>query len=438
MKILIVTWYFPPANTIAAVRLRSMARAFLQDGHDVRVLAAGEIPAAQTLSLDFPEDRVAYTPWRDVLSIPSSLAKKLKGGGRKERPQQASTSAAASPQPEAQTTGPPSRLRKMLRTFVQEAVCLPDSRVGWIPYAYRQGKAMVESWHPDAIYASGPPFSTNVIGYLLSRKYDIPLVTEFRDRWADDPYYPPSKLRQAVDRWMEARIVKRSTALVTVSQPWQEAYQGRYGLPTLVAYNGYDPALLSEHSPGRPGEKLVIGYTGGIYVGRRDPSPLFSAMAGLPELKEKIAVEFYGTHPQDVLPLAERAGVTEQVTCFPPVPYDEAVHKQQQSDILLLMQWNDPREQGNVPGKFFEYLGARRPILLLGLEGGVPHRIIQERNAGFLGRTSDEIATELRRWTEEKASRHEIPELPESASKGFAREEQFAQLSKSLRQLFEN
>ena len=149
-------------------------------------------------------------------------------------------------------------------------------------------------------------------------------------------------------------------------------------------------------------------------------------------------MEFYGTHPQDVLPLAERAGVIEQVTCFPPVPYDEAVHKQQQSDILLLMQWNDPREQGNVPGKFFEYLGARRPILLLGLEGGVPHRIIQERNAGFLGRTSDEIATELRRWTEEKASRHEIPELPESASKGFAREEQFAQLSKALRKVFEN
>ncbi len=437
MKILIVTWYFPPANTIAAVRLRSMARAFLQDGHDVRVLAAGEIPAAQTLPLDFPEDRVTYTPWRDVLSIPSFLAQKLKGGAKETEPAP-SANAAAPVQSDNLPASKRSPLRKMLRKFVIEAVCLPDSRVGWVPYAYRQGKALIEGWRPDAIYASGPPFSTNVIGYLLSRKYDIPLVTEFRDRWADDPYYPPSKLRQAADRWMEGRIVKRSTAVVTVSQPWQEAYQASYGLPTLLAYNGYDPALLSEHSPGRPGDKLVIGYTGGIYVGRRDPSPLFAAMAGLTELKDKIAVEFYGTHPEDVLPLAERAGVTDQVTCLPPIPYAEAVHKQQQSDILLLMQWNDPREQGNVPGKFFEYLGARRPILLLGLEGGVPHRIIQERNAGFLGRNSDEIAAQLRRWTEEKASKHEIPELPKSASKGFAREEQFAQLSKSLRELIEN
>ena len=438
MKILIVTWYFPPANTIAAVRLRSMARAFLRDGHDVRVLAAAEIPAAQTLSLDFPEDQVSYTPWADVLDLRASMAKKRKGGGGKESPQPVSADTAPSVQQDQQTSRAPSRSRKMLRKYLLEAVCLPDSRVGWIPYAYRRGKALIESWRPDAIYASGPPFSTNVIGYLLSRKYNIPLVTEFRDRWADDPYYPPSKPRQAVDRWMEARIVNHSKALVTVSPPWQEAYQARYDLPTFVAFNGYDPAVLDEHSPGRPGDKLVIGYTGGIYVGRRDPSPLFQAMAGLPELREKIAVEFYGTQPNHVLPLADKAGVREQVACFPPIPYDEAVHKQQQSDILLLMQWNDPREQGNVPGKFFEYLGARRPILLLGLEGGVPHRIIQERNAGLLGRSSDEIAAELRRWTEEKASRHEIPELPESASKGFAREEQFAQLSKSLRQVFGN
>src|SRR3546814_20014060 len=63
--------------------------------------------------------------------------------------------------------------------------------------------------------------------------------------------------------------------------------------------------------------------------------------------------------------------------------HEEALRRQLESDILVLLQWNDPKEQGSVPGKFFEYLGARRPILVLGLHDGVPATILRERNAGF-------------------------------------------------------
>ena len=417
-----------------------MARTFLRDGHDVRVLSAAEIPAAQTLPLDFPEERVTYTPWRDVLSLSSILAKTARGrlgSGTPGRSAQASLQDG-----NAQPSSPPSQapaaspMRAFVRRIVSEVICLPDSRVGWVPYAYRQGKQLIADWRPDVIYASGPPFSTNLIGYLLSRKFDIPLVTEFRDRWSDDPYYPPSALRGRADRWLEERIVTRSHALVTVSEPWQKAYQARYRCPVYLAYNGYDPALLTESSPGRPGERLVIGYTGGIYIGRRDPSPLFEAMASLGDAKTDILVEFVGTPPEAVLPLAEKHGVTEQVVFIPPVPYDKAVEKQQTSDVLLLMQWNNPKEQGNVPGKFFEYLGARRPILVLGLEGGVPHCIVEQRGAGLLGRNSKEIAIQLQAWLAQKRATKAIPELPPSARQGFAREEQFLELSKSLRGLF--
>ena len=61
--------------------------------------------------------------------------------------------------------------------------------------------------------------------------------------------------------------------------------------------------------------------------------------------------------------LAETAGVQDRVVVHPHVPLAEAAAIQQGADVLLLMQWKDPREQGNLPGKLFEYLGARRPIL---------------------------------------------------------------------------
>ena len=67
-----------------------------------------------------------------------------------------------------------------------------------------------------------------------------------------------------------------------------------------------------------------------------------------------------------VVPFAARHDVSHLVAVHPQVPYLEAIAIQHRADVLLLMQWDDPREQGNVPGKLFEYLGARRPILGLG------------------------------------------------------------------------
>jgi hypothetical protein len=92
------------------------------------------------------------------------------------------------------------------------------------------------------------------------------------------------------------------------------------------------------------------------------------------------------------------------------------------------MQWSDPREQGNVPGKLFEYLGARRPTLLIGLAGGVPDRLIQERAAGHLARDPEQVRALLEAWIDRKAQEGGIPPLPAEASAGLSRDEQFAQL----------
>ena len=63
MKLLLVSWYFPPTRTIAAVRLGKLARYLLSQGHDVRVLTPREPPLAQDLAVDFPEERVIRTAW---------------------------------------------------------------------------------------------------------------------------------------------------------------------------------------------------------------------------------------------------------------------------------------------------------------------------------------------------------------------------------------
>jgi hypothetical protein len=233
---------------------------------------------------------------------------------------------------------------------------------------------------------------------------------------------------------LERRIVGSARAIVTVSEPWAERYAEVHGKPTLAVLNGFEPNDYAgrESLGATDSDSLEIVYTGGIYPGRRDPTPLFEALALMPELRSAARVHFWGTSPEHVLPLATTVGVQDQVVVHPHVPRSEAVALQQRADVLLLMQWNDRREQGNLPGKLFEYLGARRPILGLGLEDGVPATITRERGAGLFSNDPGEIAAQLAAWLATKRRLGHLPPLPPEAAAGFTRAEQFAGLERLI------
>jgi glycosyltransferase involved in cell wall biosynthesis len=425
VKILLVTWYFPPSRTIAAVRLGKLARYLLSQGHDVRVLTPKEPPLPQDLSVDFPEERVTRTAWRDPLADGAS-------GPRRPPP------ATVGSVPEGGVSNP-SWLKRTLWRLHASFSDFPDGRVTWQPFAVEAGGALLDGWQPDLVFASGPPFTTLFVGRDLSRRFDLPLVLEFRDRWSEDPYAPPFFWRRWRNRLAENELIAQARALVTVSAPWAKAYRARYGKPTEVVYNGYDAEFCGEGPfDGAAGRlALEIVYTGGIYPGYRDPSPLFAAMKLLDDRGLQCRMIFHGVRPATVTPLAEAQGVSHLVEIREVLAHEEALRRQRESDILVLLQWNDPKEQGNVPGKFFEYLGARRPILVLGLHDGVPATIVKEREAGFFSNDPEEIAGQLTRWLEIKREKGLLPPVPESGRAGFSRDEQYARLERFFMDLLD-
>jgi hypothetical protein len=316
----------------------------------------------------------------------------------------------------------------------------PDGRAPWLRFALPAGSELLEGWQPDLIFASGPPFTTLLIGQELAKSFNLPLAVEFRDRWSDDPYGPTLFWRRWREKRVEKAIIDQATALITVSEPWAKAYRDRYAIPAAVIYNGYDAELCREGpfdgAPGRDGLEIV--YTGGIYAGYRDPSPLFAAMKQLEQRGLTCRMTFHGELPARIAPLAKAQGVSHLVEIGEVLIHEAAIKRQRESDVLVLLQWNNPKEQGNVPGKFFEYLGARRPILVLGLREGIPATILRERNAGYCLNEPAEIADQLQRWLKIKQDKGLLPPVPESARAGFARDEQYARLESFLRDMIAN
>ena len=425
---------------MGALRIGKLAKYLEGRGHDVRVLSCADLPFDRTLSREFPDDRVVLTRYVDVNALPKAVQRLRVGLSRTflRRPKgspnaQHSTSGAGDGAKTQSISFAKAGLR-VLRTAYQEVLNIPDPQIGWLPYGIASGRKMLSGWRPDVLFASAPPFTTLLIGRSLARRFHLPWVVEYRDRFFEDPYSPPTRLRKCLERWMENRWIRGAAGIVTVSEPWALDYASRFRLPVETVYNGFDPDEYPVDYPrlSTSPKVLRIVYTGILYPERRDPSPLFSAIGLLGRDRGAIRVEFYGSDPATIREMAERANVTDCVEINNRIPYRQSLETQMNADILLLLQWNDPRERGNVPGKLFEYMAARRPVLAIGPEDGVPAKLLKDRGAGVVVNDPAEIKEQLCRWLTQKRESGTIPLTPIAAREGLSRPDQYWKLENFL------
>jgi len=412
MRLLVISYAFPPYNSIGGVRVGKTVKYLLNFGHDVRVLTAQEQSFLPTLPVEIPVERVTYTKWLSVRGGSPATRNSVEAG--------ASANGNSGKKTKLKTA-----LKQALSSSYKNLLDFPDSNIGWLPYAVPAASRLFESWKPELILASSPPPTSLVVAYRLARKFGIPWVADLRDLWMDHPYYKPPGWRKAVEERLERRVLSSAAGMVTVSEPLAESLKAKFGKQASVVLNGFDPADYPESSevPFDDG-RLKILYTGMIYPGKRDPSPLFEALQTLGPLAERVRVVFHGNFLETVRPLAERHGVGHLVAVNEPVPYKESLQMQTRADVLLLLLWSDPTERGVYTGKMFEYLGARRPILAIGGTETVAADLIRERGVGVALETPAQIAEQLIKWINQKQVSGAIPSLRPEAIARVSREEQ--------------
>ena len=419
MRILIISFFFPPYNAIGAVRVGKEAKYLAALGHEVRVITASDQTLPKTLPLEIPEECVRRTSWFNVNKIVEFIFNRKKV---------AATGYSAS----VQKYG----LLRKLAYLYKVVVNLPDGQIGWYPYAVAEGGRVIKTWQPDVIYASAMPVTSLLVAKRLSKKHQIPWVAEMRDLWMDNPYldyYP--RWRGWYELRLEKKVMSTASGMVTISQPLVDTLEKKYQCPVCLVTNGFDPDDFAKTVPERvqDNDVLHIVYTGMIYLGKRDPSPLFEAIAALGDLKQSIKVSFYGRYLTAVSALAHEFGVASQVEVHMPVAYNEALLLQQQADLLLLLLWNDPKEKGSFTGKVFEYLGAKRPVLILGPSDNVASELVTSRQAGVVfDSMGTPLVEQLRQWVLLKQSGQDLPALPEGVGAGYTRQEQTEILSSFL------
>lgn len=97
----------------------------------------------------------------------------------------------------------------------------------------------------------------------------------------------------------------------------------------------------------------------------------------------------------------KKHGLNELVKVYGFVSFNESIRKQKESTTLLLLGWNDERDKGTYTGKIFEYLGAMRPILAIGVKDGVVDKLLKESGSGILANEVEHIKEIIVKWVGE-------------------------------------
>ncbi|MFO1190139.1 MAG: hypothetical protein U1E97_11305 [Alphaproteobacteria bacterium] len=238
---------------------------------------------------------------------------------------------------------------------------------------YRAGLEGLRDDPPAVVLASGPPFCVFVAGLFLARVFGARLVLDYRDEWTENPFDFVDRYR--LDRWWEERCQKSASRVIFATDSLRRHQ--------LVAFPGLDPARAAtvpngwESEPenrtgpaARPTGVVRLGFVGTL--AQHSPAgPFLAALEQVvtmsPDLVSQVRVTLIGHKmPEEraALQAFPHPGMIEEIGLL---PKDAADARMRDFDALLVFATRDLARY--FPGKLFEYIAARVPVLIFGHRG---------------------------------------------------------------------
>ncbi len=374
-KVLIISYYFPPAGGPGVQRVLKFVK-YLRDYNwepVVLTVDKGAFPNVDEslISEIPPEIKIIRTKTLNPFGIYAKFS------GVKEHK-------AASV---GLLTERKMSVREKISRWIRANVFIPDARIGWYPYAVRAGLRYIDAYRVDAIITSGPPHSVHLIGLKLHKKTNIPWIADFRDPWTDISYFndlPMTRFVQRNHHRLERKVLTAASAVSTVSPSWKNIFQLKAGNHYEVIYNGYDESDFGNLKI-KKRDKFIIAHIGNLYASR-NPENFWEALRLLifQHNMTGIEVRLIGNVDAAVRTAISKRSLDEFVSIIPYLPYKEALAHMGDSSLLLLIIEPWEAAGGMIPGKLYEYLASRRPVLGIGPANGDAANILYECNAGTM------------------------------------------------------
>lgn len=378
-KILIITYYWPPAGGPGVQRWLKFAK-YLPDFGWKPIIYTPENPSYplldETLMKDVPEniEMVRTKIWE-----PYQLAEKLNKSNKKFKAGQFDV-------------GKNQSWKSKLSIWVRGNFFIPDARVFWVKPSVTFLEKYLKENKIDTIVTSGPPHSLHLIGLGLKNKMpDLKWVADFRDPWTEISYYKHLKLTKSSDkkhRQLESAVFKNADITLATSYTDAENFR-KAGANAFCITNGFDESDSSKKAGENKNSQIEKAFTLsyiGVLEQLRNPENLWKALDELVKENAEFAADFklkfVGRIDDKILHSIENSSLKNHILNLGYLAHGKAVEEMQNSDMLLITNFPNEASKGIIPGKIFEYLASGKQILSFGPDKADVAKILEETQAG--------------------------------------------------------
>ena len=383
VKIILISYYFPPCQGIAAWRLKSFADEIVKHGYQPHVFTRQWTGKENTWSDYLEEGKMpTFTEKKDGYNITYIQQKHAHW---------------------YVNSNPVKTLSHWIKGDFQ-----PEQ------YHYREFYSELNDYlstnNADLIISSSFPLNNHKIAYNISKKYKIPYLLDFRDTWNNDitniDIIIPVK-RKIEDFYRKKYIKKwinNSTGFITISPTFLKYFKER--LNSLIKdghiiFNGYEEDLFLKLRNKNKNKIFILSVIGSIYP-KQDIDFMIKGLSLF--LKNKtpsnVRINLIGTAAVEEVSNKIRNSINNDfINLTKKIERNKALKIMSESDVLYYPGWKGYK--GMYSGKIFEYLGVFKPILIAPSDQDVLENLIKETKSGKTAHTINEMASILNEWHNE-------------------------------------
>lgn len=275
---------------------------------------------------------------------------------------------------------------KSMAVWLRGNLFVPDPKVFWVKPSVNYLMSILEANGIKHMVTTGPPHSMHLIGARLKMKVpSLTWIADFRDPWTEWEILQAMKITAPVwkkHKKLEQQVIKVADSLLVTSPSARDEFQQLGARRVEVITNGYDEVEPTELEP-QTSEIFVISHIG-MLSNQRNPEKLWAALEEvMGNSKQPVTVRLTGIiSPQVLDSVQQHQQLSQRLELSESVPHNQVHQLYAESDLLLLIQTQTNRKQTQLPGKLFEYLQARKPILCIGDVHSDLAKILEETNSG--------------------------------------------------------
>jgi hypothetical protein len=387
LRALLVTYAFPPVGGAGVQRMLKLVKYLPHHGVKPSVLTVAN-PSVPVLDASLSSD---VPPGTRVIR-----ARTLEPGYHVKR---AAWSRAA-----AGAAGG-DRVRAALTSIARELL-VPDAQVLWQPGAAAALASSLWRRESDVVLISGPPFSQFLLTPLARMQRGTGVVLDYRDEWSmyREAYEMVPALARLVGAPLEAALLRSAHLVTTATEHFRRNLLLQFPFldPGRVRSipNGYDTDDLPAERPPPPTDKLTLTWAGSV-IKITSPRGLLGAVRRLherePELATSLRIRFFGRIAETELAAFEGTEALG-VERLGYLDHRRVLEELSASHMVLVILDEVPGVERMYPGKIFELMSLRRPVLTLAPQGALTE-LVARHNLGEVLWSRDEsgIAAALER-----------------------------------------